>query len=88
MERSEYSPKVQINADQVARNWQGILRRVSAGETLVIVQGNKLIAKVEPFSSAPTGMRPYGLCAGEFTVPDDFDEPLPDELVNSFEGRR
>jgi hypothetical protein len=22
-------------------------------------------------------LRPFGLCAGEFTVPDDFDDPLP-----------
>ena len=28
--------------------------------------------------------RPYGLCAGEFRVPDDFDEPLPEEIIFSF----
>ena len=31
--------------------------------------------------------RPYGLCAGEFIVPEDFDAPLPEELLNLFEGR-
>ena len=30
--------------------------------------------------------RPYGLCAGQFSVPEDFDEPLPDEILNDFEG--
>ena len=34
----------------------------------------------------PPSLRPYGLCAGEFTVPDDFDAPLPDEVLESFEG--
>jgi hypothetical protein len=29
--------------------------------------------------------RPFGLCAGEFTVPDDFDEPLSEELLNAFD---
>jgi hypothetical protein len=29
--------------------------------------------------------RPFGLCAGEFTVPDDFDEPLPEEILSAFE---
>jgi hypothetical protein len=29
----------------------------------------------------------YGLCAGEFIVPDDFDSPLPEEILNSFEGK-
>lgn len=31
--------------------------------------------------------RPFGLCAGEFTVPDDFDAPLPEDLLALFEGR-
>ena len=25
--------------------------------------------------------RPYGLCAGEFTVPADFNDPLSDEIL-------
>ena len=31
--------------------------------------------------------RPFGLCAGEFTVPNDFDEPLPEEILSAFEGK-
>ena len=31
-------------------------------------------------------LRPFGLCAGEFTVPEDFDDPLPEEIRNTFEG--
>lgn len=30
--------------------------------------------------------RPFGLCAGEFVVPDDFDDPLPAEILDAFEG--
>lgn len=29
--------------------------------------------------------RPYGLCAGEFQVPDDFDVPLSASELRSFE---
>ena len=31
--------------------------------------------------------RPFGLCAGEFIVPEDFDAPLPEEILNAFEGK-
>ena len=31
--------------------------------------------------------RPFGLCAGMFAVPDDFDAPLPDDILQGFEGR-
>ena len=30
-------------------------------------------------------LRPYGLCEGEFTVPDDFDAPLPEDILDDFE---
>lgn len=26
--------------------------------------------------------RPFGLCKGDFVVPDDFNEPLPDEILD------
>jgi hypothetical protein len=31
-------------------------------------------------------IRPFALCAGEFTVPPDFNEPLPDEIIRDFES--
>ena len=31
--------------------------------------------------------RPYGLCAGEFTTPDDFNAPLPNEILDAFEEK-
>lgn len=31
-------------------------------------------------------MRPSGLCEGEFVVPDNFDDPLPEEILQEFEG--
>lgn len=34
----------------------------------------------------PAERRPYGLCIGEFVVPDDFDDPLPEEILRDFEG--
>ena len=30
-------------------------------------------------------LRPFGLCVGELEVPDDFDAPLPDDVLRSFE---
>ncbi|HXH71053.1 MAG TPA: hypothetical protein VNI60_12045 [Pyrinomonadaceae bacterium] len=31
-------------------------------------------------------LRPFGLGKGEFVVPEDFDAPLPDEILASFES--
>lgn len=31
-------------------------------------------------------LRPYGQAAGQFIVPDDFDDPLPERILAGFEG--
>jgi hypothetical protein len=31
--------------------------------------------------------RPIGLAKGQFTVPDDFNAPLPKDVLKSFEGK-
>ncbi len=37
--------------------------------------------------SAPQAdVRPVGLCQGEFTVPEDFDAPLPESVLRDFEA--
>lgn len=49
------------------------------------MQADKAIAELRPITSGRQ-LRPFGLCAGEFTVPDDFDAPLPEEILNALEG--
>ncbi len=46
-------------------------------------KGDENIANKEEQS-----LRPIGLCAGEFTVPDDFNDPLPEDILRAFEGDR
>ncbi len=78
---------VWISVDEIKRDLRAYLQRVKAGETLVIVQAGKPVAEIKPVVSGSTALRPFGLCAGELTVPDDFDEPLPESIIKEFEGR-
>lgn len=76
-----------ISVDEIERDLLGYLRRVEAGETLVILREGKPVAELKPTEAQVEGLRPFGLCAGEFVVPDDFDDPLPDNILDGFEGR-
>ena len=80
---------IQISIGEIKRDFPAYLHRVEAGETLVIVKAGKPGAEIKPFISNPPlkKLRPFGLCAGEFTVPDDFNEPLPENIIAEFEGR-
>jgi antitoxin (DNA-binding transcriptional repressor) of toxin-antitoxin stability system len=50
----------------------------------VILQADKAIAELKPIASSSKQLRPFGLCTGDFTVPDNFDEPLPEEILIAF----
>lgn len=78
---------VWVSVDEIKRDLSAYLQRLKAGETVVIVQAGKPVAEIKPVVSGTTASRPFGLCAGEFTVPDDFDEPLPQSIIEEFEGR-
>lgn len=76
-----------IDIEEMQRDLRGYLRRVAAGETLVVLESDKPLAEIKPIGPSAQQPRPFGLCAGEFVVPDDFDAPLPDEIVDLFEGQ-
>lgn len=75
-----------ITVDEIQRDPLKYLRQVETGEALVIVRSDKPIAELRPITNSKQ-LRPFGLCAGEFTVPDDFDAPLPEDLLSAFEGK-
>jgi antitoxin (DNA-binding transcriptional repressor) of toxin-antitoxin stability system len=84
-----------ITIDEMKRTDMSWLQRVAAGETLLVLRAGKPVAEIKPVSPVSPVLledddnspRPIGLCAGEFVVPDDFDDPLPEELLAAFEGR-
>ena len=76
-----------VTIDEMKRDLPSFLHRIEAGETLVIVNAGKPVAEVKPIISTPKKSRPFGLCSGEFTVPEDFDAPLPESIISDFEGR-
>jgi antitoxin (DNA-binding transcriptional repressor) of toxin-antitoxin stability system len=75
-----------ISVQDIERDPLAFLRRVEAGESFLVVRGERPLAEVRPLPAPATQPRPFGLCAGRFTVPADFDQPLPDEVLKAFVG--
>ncbi len=63
-----------------------LIEAVAAGEEVVIAKAGKPVPRVVPIEAAAPRRR-LGSLAGQFLVPDDFDDPLPSEILNAFEGR-
>lgn len=75
-----------VTVEEIQRDPSKFLRQVEAGESFFILQAERPIAELRPIEH-DRQLRPFGLCAGEFTVPDDFDAPLPEDILSAFEGK-
>jgi prevent-host-death family protein len=60
-----------------------LLDDVAAGEEVVIMRRGEEVASLVPRRRAPS--RRLGIDRGRFVVPEDFDAPLPEELLAAFE---
>jgi antitoxin (DNA-binding transcriptional repressor) of toxin-antitoxin stability system len=69
-----------VSEEEIKQDLLTCLRRVEAGETFVILRAGKPVAEIKPIPSISKPLRPFGLCAGDFTVPDDF-APLPENII-------
>lgn len=74
-----------VSIDEIQRDPLKYLRQVEEGKTLIVVRCDRPIAELRPIPQTKL-LRPLGLCEGEFTVPDDFDAPLPEDILSQFEG--
>jgi prevent-host-death family protein len=73
----------EVGVHEAKTNLSALLRRVAGGEEITINSGGRPVAKLVPVQRGAA--RVFGRDRGLFEVPDDFDAPLPDDLLNEFE---
>jgi prevent-host-death family protein len=59
----------------------------SSGTDVVIARAGKPVAKLTALTNKDKRMYTLGLLEGKGWIADDFDAPLPDEILAEFEGR-
>jgi len=72
----------QVGVHEAKTHLSDLLRRVASGEEITISRGGRPVARLVPVARSG---RQIGRDRGLFTVPDDFDAPLPDEVLEDFE---
>jgi antitoxin (DNA-binding transcriptional repressor) of toxin-antitoxin stability system len=74
-----------VDLREFQRDVEGYLQRAAAGDALVVTKAEKPLVQIGPAPAVAAVRRP-GLAAGKFTVPDDFNDPLPEDVLRDFEG--
>jgi antitoxin (DNA-binding transcriptional repressor) of toxin-antitoxin stability system len=78
---------IRLNIHEAKTHLSKHLRRVKKGETIILCERNVPIAEIRPIKLENRGPRPIGLDKGRLIVPENFNDPLPDWLLDAFEGK-
>ena len=78
---------MQVNLYEAKTRLSELVDQAHAGETVIIAKAGTPMAKLVPLSAGPKAKIKYGLMKGEIEITEDFDAPLPDELLDLFEGK-
>ena len=77
-----------VNIHAAKTHFSRLVDDAAAGEEIIIAKAGKPVAKLVPLihpSQRPK--RQLGILAGIAVLPPDFDAPLPDDIIDTFEGR-
>ncbi len=75
----------QVNIQDAKAHLSRYVEQAAAGQDLLISRKGKPLARLTAVDAKPA-IR-FGVLKGQVQVADDFDAPLPDEVLAGFEGR-
>ena len=80
-EREELT--VTVNVHEAKTHLSRLLEQALAGDDVIIMRSGRHLVRLVPVEMAPK-RRVVGSAKGEFTVPDDFNDELPEEILQEF----
>ena len=72
----------QVNIHEAKTHLSRLLQRAAAGEDIVIAKAGEPLARLVRYQAAATRRVP-GAWKGKGWIADDFDDPLPEEVLAS-----
>lgn len=76
-----------VSMHQAKSNLSGLVKRAAAGETIFIGAYGRVEAKLVAANETERPPNRIGLMKGKIKMADDFDAPLPDDILAAFEGK-
>ena len=77
---------MEVNIHEAKTNFSKLLQRVALGEEVILAKAGVPVAQLVPVKPSAQGKRPLGFYRGQIWMADDFDAPLPDDILAGFLG--
>ena len=75
------------NVQEVKAQLSKLLQEVDSGKEIIIAKSGKPMARISRIEEGSSKIC-FGVLKGKVKVSEDFDAPLPDDLLSEFEGNR
>lgn len=75
---------IEVNIHEAKAQLSRLLTRVATGEEVIITCAGKPVARLVPYAELPAA-RPPGQDEGGLEIAEDFDAPLPEDVLRSFD---
>ena len=75
---------MQVNIYEAKARLSKLIEAAEKGEEVIIARAGQPLVRLVPITNR--GTRRFGIDSGQYSVPDDFDAPLPPETLSAFEG--
>ncbi|QJE74693.1 type II toxin-antitoxin system prevent-host-death family antitoxin [Aerophototrophica crusticola] len=77
-----------VNLSQADSHLASLVDEALAGEDVVITRGGRPVVRLVPVGATDEQprKRQFGQWAGRIKVHDNFDDPLPEEMMRTFRG--
>lgn len=75
-----------FNIHDAKTQFSKLVDAAAKGEEVIIAKAGVPTARLVPFEQ-PKPVRKFGTMKGKIWIADDFDAPLPDDVLAEFEGR-
>jgi prevent-host-death family protein len=72
-----------VNIHEAKTHLSRLVEQAANGEEIIIAKAGRPMARLVPLAEGKP-VRRLGLMKGQITIPDDFDEPLPPEILRDF----
>ena len=73
-----------VNVYDAKNHLSKLINDALSGQDVVIAKNGKPLVRLQPIDALSP--RPLGLLEGIFEVPDNFDDPLPPDVLEGFNG--
>jgi prevent-host-death family protein len=74
---------IKINIYEAKTKFSKLIKQAMAGQEIIIAKSGKPVAKLIPFGERATERIP-GSAKGKILIGDEFEAPLPKELLEAF----